>query len=395
MIRIAAKLLLGLLAGLVVLGLSPAGPALAQEMTRLEIHPGQATVRAGSSLRFTAVARDPKGYSFAPRQVTWQASSGRMDQSGLFTAGSSPGSVRIQARAIHTQRRAVQAVITIRVVGGQAEVSRIVITPPSANVRVGQSVSFRAQAYDSHNRPVSFRPVWRVNGGGKIDATGRFEARQTGRWFVTVGQAKGGPTARAAVTVVADSLIQPGQIVLTLTPTNARLRPGQRMQFRVQARDGLGRSKPINPSWKAEGGRIDSRGIYTAGNRPGRYRVWARDSRTGKTVFVQVTILAQGGRPVAPTTARIAVNGFSSGQGNFIKPMVKINLQVFGDQARQVRLYAVDPAGRLTQLAARSCANGSRVTFNSRYTRAAAKWFEVRLFDAKGKLIARQRRAAK
>jgi hypothetical protein len=74
---------------------------------------------------------------------------------------------------------------------------------------------------------------------------------------------------------------------ITLTPSIAAVDTGGQVQFLANGFDQHGAAFPITPTWSADGGSIDSSGLYTAGATTGVFGVAATDSETGHaTVFV-------------------------------------------------------------------------------------------------------------
>ena len=92
------------------------------------------------------------------------------------------------------------------------------------------------------------------------------------------------------------------------------------------------------------------------------------------------------------TEGRITVQAFNAGSGSLSAPRVKIRAQGFGSGAKQLKLFAVSADGKLKELQSAPCANGATVDFNAVYNLLETKSFELRLYDAQGKVIARLQR---
>lgn len=102
----------------------------------ITISPASATVLTGSVTPFAASTA-----------VTWQVSAGSITAAGVFTAPSTPGTVTVTARGVADTTKTATAAVTV-------QLPVVSITPPSATVGIGGTVSFTA------NVAVS----WQVNG---------------------------------------------------------------------------------------------------------------------------------------------------------------------------------------------------------------------------------------
>lgn len=95
----------------------------------------------------------------------------------------------------------------------QQSLTKILVSPPTAEVRPGATVQFRADAVDQFDASMSSPPMagWAVGGGGAIDADGLFTAIGAGGPF-NVSATAAGVRGLARVTVSANAPVMPGVV---------------------------------------------------------------------------------------------------------------------------------------------------------------------------------------
>ena len=98
--------------------------------------------------------------------------------------------------------------------------------------------------------------------------------------------------------------------------------------------------------------------------------------------------------PSTPEKAngRITVKAFNTGSASVPTPRVTVKAQGFGSGAKLLKLFAVSADGKLKELQSAPCSDGGTVDFNAVYNRRETKSFELRLYDAQEKVIARLKR---
>ena len=89
---------------------------------------------------------------------------------------------------------------------------------------------------------------------------------------------------------------------------------------------------------------------------------------------------------------RITVKAFNTGSASVPTPRVTVKAQGFGSGAKLLKLFAVSADGKLKELQSAPCSDGGTVDFNAVYNRRETKSFELRLYDAQEKVIARLKR---
>jgi hypothetical protein len=131
------------------------------------------TVAVNGTVQFTAVAKNADGDVLAVTP-TWSVSGGgTISQTGLFTAGSTPGTSTVSVTC-----SGITVTATVTVTAGP--LFAITVAPDTTLV-VGATAQFRAVGRDANGNVVAITPVWStVNPPGTIiAATGLFTAGNT------------------------------------------------------------------------------------------------------------------------------------------------------------------------------------------------------------------------
>ena len=132
------------------------------------------TVAVNGTVQFTAVAKNADGDVLAVTP-TWSIVSGggTISSTGLFTAGTTPGTtvIRVTCSGINVD-------VTVTVVAGPAA---SIVVAPDTTLQVGATAQFRAVVKDALGNVLTITPVWStVNPPGTIIATtGLFTAGNT------------------------------------------------------------------------------------------------------------------------------------------------------------------------------------------------------------------------
>ncbi|HUP18958.1 MAG TPA: right-handed parallel beta-helix repeat-containing protein [Gemmatimonadota bacterium] len=205
-------------------GGSPTGTATASpRIASVIVVPGVASLGPTQSLQFTADVRDADGRPVSA-PITWQATGGNINGTGLYVAGSQDGEYEVRAMSIGQ----VIGLAKIRIDsllsrnpgnpdapgggdGGQgAQAATLTISPTSVTLETGASTQFSVDLRDSEGRALSDPVTWTAT-GGSVTSTGFFAAGTTpGSFQVTASAA--GLTATASATVQA----RPGDVYLVV-----------------------------------------------------------------------------------------------------------------------------------------------------------------------------------
>ncbi|OJT22920.1 hypothetical protein BO221_18645 [Archangium sp. Cb G35] len=236
---------------------------------RISLSPSPALLAPGGTVRFSARVLDVHG-NVRTDEVTWSLMSslaGTLDATtGDFTASTLAGTYTDVIRAEAAGLTAL-ATVTIR----SGALARLELSPTSASLKVGESVTFTVRGEDEYGNEVTLLPTWEaVNGGGGITPSGVFTAGSTaGTYTDTVRVSAGGMNALATV------VVKPGPVVsVSLAPGSPSLPTRGTVQFTATATDAFGNELATSPrTWSAHtsAGSLTATGLFTAGTVPGFY----------------------------------------------------------------------------------------------------------------------------
>ena len=260
---------------------------IAGPLASIAVTPNPDTTAVTLTQQFTAVGRDAGG-NVVPITPAWSVVNGGGDinGSGLFTAGTSPGSF---ANTVVATSGGISGNATVVVIAGA--LASITVMPNPDTTAVNQTQQFTAVGRDAVGNVVPISPAWStVNGGGGIDGSGLFTAGATpGTFSNTVRAASGGVSGLATVVVTAGPLAS-----ITVTPDPVALLIDATQQFTAVGRDAAGNVVPISPVWSVVngGGTITASGLFTAGPTPGDYANTVQATSGGLSGNATVTVLA-------------------------------------------------------------------------------------------------------
>ena len=185
---------------------------------------------------------------------------GTISASGLFTAGTTPGTY---TNTVTATSGGLSATATVIVTAGP--LATITVTPNPVSLVINTTQQFTAVGKDASGNVVSIVPSWSVvAGGGSINPTsGLFTAGGTaGTYTNTVRASVGAIAGTATVTVTSGPLA-----TITVTPNPATVPTNGTQQFTAVGRDAGGNVLTITPVWSVVngGGTIDANtGLFTA-----------------------------------------------------------------------------------------------------------------------------------
>ena len=281
--------------------------------TGLALTPTTTTLAPGATQQFTAVATASNG-KVLDVTPTWSvaAGGGTIDQTGLFTAGTTAGTF---TNTVSVTCSGVTSTATVIITAGP--LATITVTPNPANLTPGAAQTFTAVGRDAANNIVAITPVWSVTaGGGSINAsTGVFTAGAAlGAFANTVRATSGTIFGTATVNVNLGPLL-----TITVTPNPATVQINTTQQFTAVGRDAGGNVVAITPVWSvtAGGGTINAAtGLFTAGPTAGTFSNTVR--ATQGTVFGTATVIETVTAPPPPPAGIVnlgsaAPNGIMAG----------------------------------------------------------------------------------
>jgi hypothetical protein len=223
----------------------------------ITISPDKATMAIGTQMQFSASVGNAGN-----KAVTWSATGGTVDSTGLFTAPGSPGTSYVVATSQADPSRTATAVITV--------VAPVMITPSEITLAPGGTQTFTAILPATGDTNVTWSILEGV-AGGTIDAAGNYTA-------------PAGAADAAVFHIVATSVADPSksatalvtiQTPVVVLPNTASIQVGTTQQFTATVRA----TGSTNVTWTvlegAAGGTIDATGLYTASTNTGPFHVVA------------------------------------------------------------------------------------------------------------------------
>jgi hypothetical protein len=254
----------------------------------VRIVPKAVTLEAGQTVRFRADAGEGRRFH---HRVLWHSSGGTIDADGTFSA-STVGTYKVTGRGRGRHKADTSTVI---VVPPQPDLAGVRITPDSASIHAGDSLTFAAVGVLADGSTAPIGVTWAAT-GGSIDAGGEFKAGNgTGLYRVV---------ATSNTSAIADTVqvriseppppppSAPSLATVTLAPGSASLTSGAALQFAAYGRTTAGDSVAVDATFRATGGTITSAGLYTAGSTTGTFRVIATSTSDSLADTARVTISA-------------------------------------------------------------------------------------------------------
>lgn len=232
----------------------------------ISISPDKATVVVGSQTQFSASVGNAGN-----KLVTWSATGGSVDSTGLFTAPATAGTCQVIATSQADPSRTATAVITV--------VAPVMITPPAITLAPGGTQTFSAIMPATGDTNMTWSILENAAGGttgGTITTAGVYtapiNAADTAVFtIVATSQADNSKSGTALVTI---------QTPVIVLPNTASIKVGTTQQFTATVRANPGTS--VTWTWtvleNAAGGTAGGTiigGLYTAPATPGIFHVVA------------------------------------------------------------------------------------------------------------------------
>jgi hypothetical protein len=168
----------------------------------LILTPTSATVGAGLQQQFTAVGRLTDD-ALVSVGVTWTATGGTIDPSGLYTAGKTAGTYQVTATHTTTGKTA-SATVTIP----SATLTAIKLSPATVSVPVGTSVQFSTIGTLSDGSTATV-PVFYSATGGTISYSGLYTAGTTTGTYRVIAATEGATKADTTTVTITTAAAPP------------------------------------------------------------------------------------------------------------------------------------------------------------------------------------------
>jgi hypothetical protein len=269
---------------------------VAGPLATITLAPSPASVAVGAAQQFTAVGRDAAG-NVLTMTPTWtvEAGGGTIGAgTGLFTAGSTPGSF---PNTVKATSGGIFATATVTVTSGV--LATIAVAPNPTSIGTGAQRQFTAIGRDAGGNVVAITPSWSVvAGGGTINlATGLFTAGNSVATFANTIRANvGGISGFATVTVTGGTLAS-----ITVTPNPVSMQISTSQPFTAVGRDASGNVVAFTPVWTVinGGGSINAgTGVFLAGATVGTFSNTVQATNTSGTLFGTATVTTTLTAPV-------------------------------------------------------------------------------------------------
>jgi hypothetical protein len=218
-------------------------------------------------------------------------------------------------------------------------VARVAVSPSTATIAGGGTVSFGAQALDANDNAVPGATfTWAaLPAAGTVTQGGVFTAgAATGTYPNAVSATAGAVTGTASVTISAGALSQ-----LSVAPAVASVQAGGTVAFTVSGRDAAGNPVAVTAAWSVVGGGGTigaGTGIFSAGTVAGTFANTVKAEAQGLSAFASVNVLA--GPPISVQVTPGYPQVQPGGQVQFAAQP----LDAFGNQASAAVTWAANAA---------------------------------------------------
>jgi len=265
------------------------------------ISPGQGSVITGQTLQLSAVVTYDQGNVLAGRPIAFTSGSpgiATVSATGLVT-GVSPGSATITATS---EGKTGTATVTVTPI----PVAKVVVTPATPNVTVGQTVQLEVSVQSANNQELTCRTVtWSSGAPGvaSVSATGVVSGLAPGTAIIFANVE--GVVGMATVTV---RQVPVGSVVVS--PQTATVPVGGAVQLSASVRDASGaelQGRLVGWTSSDESIAVVSSTGSVTGIKIGTATITASSEGKSGTATVTVTAAAVASVTVTPPTASVTV----------------------------------------------------------------------------------------
>ncbi|HET9464046.1 MAG TPA: PKD domain-containing protein [Gemmatimonadales bacterium] len=219
---------------------------------KVVVTPATATVVAGGTVRFTATGVTQTGET-AGVEVTWTATGGTISGVGVLTAGKTPGTYRVIAKA-----RFDAADTSLVTITSSTTVAKVILMPATTSVVAGSTTQFAAYGRTSAGDSVPVAVTYTAT-GGTIATSGVYTAGRTAGTYRVIAKNTAGLADTSAVVVSPAPIAQ-----VRLMPERAASRAGATTRFVATMWNTLGDSVPQSSTYESTCGSMTSAGLLAA-----------------------------------------------------------------------------------------------------------------------------------
>ncbi|HKT58924.1 MAG TPA: hypothetical protein VJQ46_02670, partial [Gemmatimonadales bacterium] len=171
----------------------------ATDLVSISVAPASVTLGPGATYTFTATGHLADG-STAPIGVTWAATGGTVDPSGVYTAGATPGTYRIVATSTSGALADTAAITLAAPTAPAPTLTSVVVSPLTVSLTSGGTKQFKAYGWNSTGDSIGITVTYAAT-GGTISSTGLYTAGSTAGTFRVIAKSNGlADTAAVSIT---------------------------------------------------------------------------------------------------------------------------------------------------------------------------------------------------
>jgi uncharacterized protein YjdB len=252
------------------------------QVRSVSVSPDSAMVRVGETVTLQATVYGPDGQVLTTPKVFWNTENPAVvtvSEDGVVT-GMGLGTARVAASAAG---RSGFATITVR----PPPVASVAVTPPSATIDLGRTITLHATTYDALGHELSGRPVsWSSDHANVAAVDQNGVVTGVGGGTATITATSEGKSGTATIEVEL-----PPAASITITPALLVLYVGQSGQLTAVVRDASGKVIPGVPvEWSSSDERVAtvSETGLVRGNAPGVADITARSGKARARIQVGV-----------------------------------------------------------------------------------------------------------
>ena len=220
----------------------PPPPPPPPVVSTVTVSPSEATIEAGQTLQFEAMAATADGMAVPDVELTWSSSDdmvATVDENGLAT-GVGAGQAMITATA-----DSISGMAMLTVTEPPPEVDRVEVTPSAASIEEGDTRRFTARAYDSDNDRITGKTFTWTSSNTSVATI----SPSSGTATTATGVNAGSTTIRATVDGVSGTASlrvteppppPPTVSTVTVSPSSASIEEGKTRRFTATARESDG-----------------------------------------------------------------------------------------------------------------------------------------------------------
>src|SRR5438128_376606 len=269
----------------------------------VKVTPAVVSLLVGTAVQLTATTADSAGNLLAGRSISWSSSDATVasvSTSGLVTSVAQ-GSASITATS-EGQSTAVPVTVTT------VPVASLQVSPASANMFVGQTLSLTATPKDAAGNTLTGRPVtWASSSPSVATVSNTGQVAGVTQGSATITATSESKTARATINVA----IVPVASVQVSPPT-ASLTPGQTAQLTATPKDSAGSALTGRAvTWTSSAptvASVSASGLVTGGTVGSATITAMSEGRTGSAT-VTVALIPVASVVVSPAPATLSVGG--------------------------------------------------------------------------------------